>query len=156
MTPADLTCAQIRGEARLSDELARRHAPFAGVELHCALQNQYPSALQNTLRPPAVGADPQESPAGSYIWSKAKSHHLCILWREEKRRHYQKAGSTPSGALEAKRRKEFRLTGRDGNGQPGPDLLATTPMPGGTVWSNLPKITSPDPSAITAPCPLTS
>ncbi len=34
------------------------------------------------------------------------------MWRETKRRHYQKAGSTPSEAIEAKRRKEFELAGR--------------------------------------------
>ena len=46
------------------------------------------------------------------IWSKAKSDQLYIVWREDKRRHYQKAGHTPSEALEAKRRKEFKLAGR--------------------------------------------
>jgi hypothetical protein len=45
--------------------------------------------------------------------------------------------------------------GRAGDGQPGPNLLATTPIPGGTDWSNLPAITNPDPSAITAPIPIT-
>jgi hypothetical protein len=45
--------------------------------------------------------------------------------------------------------------GRAGDGQPGPNLLATTPIPGGTDWSNLPTITTPDPSAITAPIPIT-
>lgn len=45
--------------------------------------------------------------------------------------------------------------GRAGDGQPGPNLLATTPIPGGTVWSNLPTITNPDTSAITAPIPIT-
>jgi hypothetical protein len=44
--------------------------------------------------------------------------------------------------------------GRAGDGEPGPNLLATTPIPGGTDWSNLPTITSPDPSAITAPLPV--
>jgi hypothetical protein len=44
--------------------------------------------------------------------------------------------------------------GRSGDGQPGPNLLATTTIPGGTDWSNLPTITSPDPSAITAPLPV--
>ena len=34
------------------------------------------------------------------------------MWREEKRRRYQKAGSTPSEAQEAKRKKEFELAGR--------------------------------------------
>jgi len=55
---------------------------------------------------------PKNRRTGSYVWSKAKSNHLYIVWREEKRRHYQKAGSTPSEALEAKRRKEFELAGR--------------------------------------------
>jgi hypothetical protein len=45
--------------------------------------------------------------------------------------------------------------GRAGDGQPGPNLLATTPLAAGTDWSNLPTITSPDPSAITAPIPVT-
>jgi hypothetical protein len=44
--------------------------------------------------------------------------------------------------------------GRAGDGQPGPNLLATTPIPGGTDWSSLPPITSPNPSAITAPIPV--
>jgi hypothetical protein len=44
--------------------------------------------------------------------------------------------------------------GRAGDGEPGPNLLANTPIPGGTNWSNLPTITSPDPSAITAPLPV--
>jgi integrase len=55
---------------------------------------------------------PKNRRTGSYVWSKAKSNHFYIVWREEKRRHYQKAGSTPSDALEAKRRKEFELAGR--------------------------------------------
>jgi Carboxypeptidase regulatory-like domain len=44
--------------------------------------------------------------------------------------------------------------GRAGDGQPGPNLLATTPIPGGTNWSSLPAITSPSVSAITAPIPV--
>jgi len=55
---------------------------------------------------------PKNRRTGSYIWSKARSNHFYIVWREEKRRRYQKAGSTPSEALEAKRRKEFELAGR--------------------------------------------
>ena len=55
---------------------------------------------------------PRNRRTRSYVWSKAKSTHFYIVWREEKRRHYQKAGSTPSEALEAKRRKEFELAGR--------------------------------------------
>jgi integrase len=55
---------------------------------------------------------PKNRRTGSYVWSQAKSNHFYIVWREEKRRHYQKAGSTPSDALEAKRRKEFELAGR--------------------------------------------
>ena len=60
--------------------------------------------------------------ADSYVWSKAKSDQFYIVWREEKRRHYQKAGTTPSEALEAKRRKEFELAGRAllQNGKPIP------------------------------------
>jgi outer membrane receptor protein involved in Fe transport len=46
--------------------------------------------------------------------------------------------------------------GRAGDGQPGPNLLANTPIPVGTNWSSLPPITNPDPSAITAPIPVTS
>ena len=55
---------------------------------------------------------PKNRRTGSHVWSKAKSNNFYIVWREEKRRHYQKAGSTPSEALEAKRRKEFELAGR--------------------------------------------
>lgn len=44
--------------------------------------------------------------------------------------------------------------GRAGDGQPGPNLLASTTFPAGTNWSSLPKVTSPDPSAITAPLPV--
>ena len=44
--------------------------------------------------------------------------------------------------------------GRAGDGQPGPNLLATTPINAGTNWSSLPAITSPSPSAITAPIPV--
>jgi outer membrane receptor protein involved in Fe transport len=48
----------------------------------------------------------------------------------------------------------FAGHGRAGDGQPGPNLLATTPINAGTNWSNLPAIVSPDPSAITAPIPV--
>jgi Carboxypeptidase regulatory-like domain/TonB dependent receptor len=44
--------------------------------------------------------------------------------------------------------------GRAGDGQPGPNLLASTTFPAGTNWSSLPTVTSPDPSAITAPLPV--
>lgn len=44
--------------------------------------------------------------------------------------------------------------GRAGDGQPGPNLLATTPIDAGTNWSSLPPITSPNPSAITAHIPV--
>jgi len=44
--------------------------------------------------------------------------------------------------------------GRAGDGQPGPNLLATTPLNAGTNWSALPTIVSPSPSAITAPIPV--
>ena len=46
--------------------------------------------------------------------------------------------------------------GRAGDGEPGRNLLANTPIPAGTNWSNLPQITNPDPSAITAPIPVNS
>jgi hypothetical protein len=55
---------------------------------------------------------PENRRTGSCVWSKVKSNHLYIVWREERRRHYQKAGSAPSEALEAKRRKELELAGR--------------------------------------------
>lgn len=65
---------------------------------------------------------PRNRRTDSYVWSKAKSNHFYIVWREEKRRHYQKAGSTPAEALEAKRKKEFELAGRAmlQNGKPIP------------------------------------
>ncbi|MBI1983296.1 MAG: TonB-dependent receptor, partial [Acidobacteria bacterium] len=44
--------------------------------------------------------------------------------------------------------------GRAGDGEPGPNLLASTPISAGTNWSNLPSITSPDPSAIAALLPV--
>ena len=44
--------------------------------------------------------------------------------------------------------------GATGDSIAGPNLLATTPFPGGTNWSALPPITNPDPSAITAPIPV--
>jgi carboxypeptidase family protein/TonB-dependent receptor-like protein len=44
--------------------------------------------------------------------------------------------------------------GRAGDGQPGPNLLATTPFNAGVNWSSLPAVTNPDPSAITAPIPV--
>jgi Carboxypeptidase regulatory-like domain/TonB dependent receptor len=44
--------------------------------------------------------------------------------------------------------------GRAGDGQPGPNLLARTNIAAGTNWSNLPRITNPDASAITAPIPV--
>ena len=55
---------------------------------------------------------PKNRRTGGYVWSKAKSHQFYVIWREEKRRHDRKAGSTPSEAFEAKRRKEFELAGR--------------------------------------------
>ena len=55
---------------------------------------------------------PKNRRTGNLIWSKAKSDQLYIVWREDKRRHYQKAGNTPAGALEAKQRKELELAGR--------------------------------------------
>lgn len=44
--------------------------------------------------------------------------------------------------------------GRAGDGQPGPNLLANTTFSPGTNWSSLPPVTSPNPSAITAPLPV--
>lgn len=44
--------------------------------------------------------------------------------------------------------------GRAGDGQPGPNMLATTPIDAGTNWSSLPTITNPSTSAITAPIPV--
>src|SRR6266704_2973616 len=44
--------------------------------------------------------------------------------------------------------------GRAGDGQPGPNLLANTTFAKGTSWSALPTVTSPSPSAITAPIPV--
>ena len=44
--------------------------------------------------------------------------------------------------------------GRAGDGQPGPNLLATTPFAKGTNWAGLPTITDPNISAITAPLPV--
>ncbi len=41
--------------------------------------------------------------------------------------------------------------GRAGDGQPGPNLLATTGIPGGTNWGTQLDIANPDPSRITAP-----
>ncbi len=46
--------------------------------------------------------------------------------------------------------------GRAGDGQPGPNLLASTTFTAGTNWSSLPTIVSPNPSAITAPIPVNS
>jgi hypothetical protein len=45
--------------------------------------------------------------------------------------------------------------GRAGDGQPGPNLLARTNVPGGTSWASLPRITNPDPASIRAPIPVT-
>jgi TonB dependent receptor len=44
--------------------------------------------------------------------------------------------------------------GRAGDGQPGPNLLATTPFSAGTSWDSPLAVTSPDPAAITAPIPV--
>src|SRR5712692_6350205 len=44
--------------------------------------------------------------------------------------------------------------GRAGDGQPGPNLLATTPLAAGTTWDSPLSVTSPNPSAITAPIPV--
>ena len=55
---------------------------------------------------------PRNRRTGSYVWSKVKNNNFHIVWREHKKRRYEKAGSTPSAVLEAKRRKEFELAGR--------------------------------------------
>ena len=55
---------------------------------------------------------PKNSRTGNYIWSEAQTNNFYIVWREQNRRHYQKAGRTPSEALGAKRRKEFELASR--------------------------------------------
>jgi len=44
--------------------------------------------------------------------------------------------------------------GRAGDGQPGPNLLAPTTFAPGTSWSSPLSVTSPNPSAITAPLPV--
>ena len=44
--------------------------------------------------------------------------------------------------------------GRAGDGQPGPNLLATTTLQAGTGWDSPLTVTSPDPNAITAPIPV--
>ena len=47
--------------------------------------------------------------------------------------------------------------GRAGDGQPGPNLLATTTFTAGTSWdAPLPGVVNPNPSAITAPIPINS
>jgi hypothetical protein len=46
--------------------------------------------------------------------------------------------------------------GRAGDGQPGPNLLATTPLAAGTNWDSPLTVTSPNPQAITAPIPINS
>ena len=54
---------------------------------------------------------PKNRTTGSHVWPKVKSNYFWIFWRDEKPRHYQKAGSTPSETFEAKRKKEFALAG---------------------------------------------
>ena len=67
---------------------------------------------------------PKNSRTGKYIWSKAQTNNFYIVWREQNRRRYQKAGSTPAAALVAKRRKEFELAGRAAMGA---DKSSATP-----------------------------
>ena len=55
---------------------------------------------------------PKNGKNNGYLWNTLQSQHLYITWREQNHRHYQKAGSTPSEALEAKRRKEYELAGK--------------------------------------------
>lgn len=62
---------------------------------------------------------PKNRRTGNYVWARAKSNHFYIVWRQENRRHYQKAGTTPAEALEAQRKKEFELAGRAVLGQGG-------------------------------------
>jgi integrase len=62
---------------------------------------------------------PRNRRTGAYVWAKAESTHFYIVWREQSRRRYEKAGSTPAEALEAKRRKEFELLGRAAAGETG-------------------------------------
>ena len=65
---------------------------------------------------------PKNPGTGNYVWSKAQTNNFYIVWREQNRRRYQKAGRTPSQALEAKSKKEFELAGRAvlGQGKPVP------------------------------------
>ena len=49
---------------------------------------------------------------GAYLWSKAESDHFYLVWREQDRKHYEKAGTTPAEVLEAEKRKEYELAGR--------------------------------------------
>jgi Carboxypeptidase regulatory-like domain/TonB dependent receptor len=44
--------------------------------------------------------------------------------------------------------------GRAGDGQPGPNLLATTPLTAGTNWDTPLSVTNPNPAAIKAPIPV--
>jgi len=46
--------------------------------------------------------------------------------------------------------------GRAGDGQPGPNLLASTTFSPGTNWAALPAVASPNPAAISAPLPVNS
>ena len=62
---------------------------------------------------------PRNRRTGAYVWAKAASKNFCIVWREQNRRRYEKAGSIPAEALEAKRRKEFELLGRTAAGEAG-------------------------------------
>jgi hypothetical protein len=52
---------------------------------------------------------PKNRRTGAYLWSRAITSTLSGA---HKRRRYEKAGTTPSEALEARRRKEFELMGR--------------------------------------------
>ena len=57
-------------------------------------------------------AIPKHSRTGNYIWSKVQTNNFYFVWREQNSRRYKKAGRTPFEALDAKRRKEFKLAGR--------------------------------------------
>jgi len=55
---------------------------------------------------------PKNTRTGHYLWAKTKSDHFYLVWREYGKKRYEKAGTTPTEVLEAKRRKEFELAGR--------------------------------------------
>ncbi len=96
----------------MTSRLALRYPPLTFEEVLHAPPSQPPPVCQDAVRSLRVGAHPRNRCTRSYVWSKTKSNHFCIVWREAKRRHYQKAANRPSEVLEAQRRKEFELAGR--------------------------------------------